>query len=1263
MVKNLNIKFIILLGTIFVLLSIFSYLIRGKLIERHEQQQIENLKTILHTSLALKAKQIQDFTTELVEHLTEFGNSSTTTDEIISSVTNLDKKNRILLKFQTICKTFNFLSARLVNLQGNLIYSYPENAPVPGKFVKLNLQKIAQTKTITLSDIHQYQDTGIIHLDLYIPILNRGEVSYAVIFEVTPEDKLYPYIEQNYTPFSTYRTYLLRRDPDGITFLNNCHTDEKLAFKLKIPYNDTEYVAVKAATAPGKLISGLDHRKLPVYAISDSVPSMNWILISEIEQSEFLETNKSFTIIANLLILTLIFLSAVTLTLIWRHTRVKFYKTLYNLELEKQVLEQHFNEVFENAHDAIILCDEYGKITNANKQALTLYQYNAEQIKGLTVNDLQQEGYRGILQPSLIDTLKQGRTIESVHIKSDGSTFPVEISEKYIYVDNHRFLQLIIRDITERRNLEEKLKKQLYLFSVLSQMNQLIVRERDFEQLISQVPSILSSSGNFQASAIITYSENGILQNIYFKSESASVFSQDITKPLCEKLLALCVKNHDVLIINDTLSHPALSEFASFLTAHKLFSLICTPIIYKQYINAFLTVFGRKKDYFSEDDKYLFQEIASDLSYAKEAMDKENMLKESELRFRTIFDNANDAIMLLHNYKFIDFNNKTLELFAAQRDDIIGKFPYELSPEFQPDGRPSKDAAFELINAALQGNRQIFDWTHKKLNGELFICEISLTKISLGGEDYIIAILRDVTEFMEYKNKLEQLNLRFNLALVSGEIGTFDYDIKKGVLFLDEFSHKMLGLEPGTFSGKFEDFLSFVHPEDLNKFTTVIKDLFDSSSNYFEYEVRLITVQGEIKHKLLRATILRDKTNVPLRATGISLDITKRKLQELELLEAKTRAEAANRVKSNILSSLSHEIRTPLTGILGFAELLKDTLHSEEEREMAELILTSGQRLLNTLTSILNLSRIEADRIEVNKSITDLSECVRQAGSLFISMAETKNLKIKFDLEPAVCANIDSNLLHQVLNNLIHNAIAYTNAGHITLRTFKEYKNNTPLAVIEVEDTGIGIPEDKLDIIFEPFRQVSEGVNRKFEGVGLGLTLAKGIVEKMNGSITASSKLGHGSIFRVTFEAIDSHIEKSPYVDSLTPPVKVTKKLPAILHIDDDPLTILTVKHFLKNFAIIDSASTGPDGIKLAKSKNYNCILLDIGLAGLSGLDTLKEIKSIPYYNNIPIIAVTAYAVSGDKEYFLSKGCTHYLSKPFTKKELIDFLKEIDIIQ
>lgn len=1264
--RNLNIKFIIFLGAVFVTFSIFSFLTRGKLIEKYEDQQLENLKTILGTGISLETQQIEDFTRDLVRHLYEFEESPVTARDIISSITEPEKKNQVLQRFKAICNAFNFQSARLVDLNGNLIYAYPDEALPVGRFAKKNLEKVAHNKTIYLSDFHSYQDTGVIHLDLYIPILSRAEVLYVIIFEVIPENKLYPLIEQNYTRFSTYRTYLLRRDFNGITFLNNCHSEDTIALKLTIPYSDTEYVAIKTSTRAGEIFKGLDHRKIPVFAMGDSIPSMNWILMSQINQSEVAEVSQPFKTIVNLLTGSLILLTGVTLTLIWRHTRVKFYKTLYNVELEKQALEQHFNEAFENANDAIILCDNTGKITNANKQALILYKYTAEEIKKKNINDLYPEQLREINNSLQIDNLKHGRRVETIHIKNDGSTFPVEVSEKYISVNSYNFIQLIIRDITERRNLEEKLNKQLYLFSVLSDVNQLIVRSENFDQLINQILDIIIAHKNLQASLMVTYNkDDGNIQNVYLQSKSSSEFSQDFAKSISETLLDLCREDKKVLIINDTLNHPALNKFTSLLSSNNLLSLICVPVTHKpQYANTFLIVFGRKKDYFIEEDISLFKEIGNDISYAREAMSKEKELRESESKFRTIFDNANDAIMLSRDYKFVDFNDKSLELFAAHRDDLLGKFPYEFSPEFQPDGRPSKEAALEFMNAALQGKRQVFDWTHKKLNGELFICEISLNKLSLNGQDYIVAILRDVTEFVKYKNKLEQLNLRFNLALASGEIGTFEYDIKKGHLFLDEFSHKMLELEPGSFSGKFEDFLSFVHPEDLPAFSAAIKDTLKSTSPYFEYEVRLITLQGKIKHKLLRAAISRDNSNFPLRAIGISLDITRRKLQELELLEAKTRAEAASRLKSNILSSLSHEIRTPLTGIIGFAELLKDTLSSPEEREMAELIHTSGRRLLNTLTSILNLSRLEADGIEINRSIIDLSECVRAAGLLFTHMAQAKNLKIKFDLETAVYANIDPNLLHQVLNNLIHNAINFTDSGYIFLRTLKKQKDNHTFAVIEVEDTGIGIPEDKLDIIFEPFRQVSEGINRKFEGVGLGLTLAKGIVERMNGSITVSSKPGSGSLFRVTFEATDSPVEEKILQNNLeTPSAKTSEKLPLILHIDDDTLTIITVKHFLKHLATVDSATNGFDGIELAKSKNYDCILLDIGLAGLSGLDTLKEIKTIPHYNNIPIIAVTAYAVPGDKEYFISAGCTHYLAKPFTKKELIDFLKEAKVIQ
>ena len=247
---------------------------------------------------------------------------------------------------------------------------------------------------------------------------------------------------------------------------------------------------------------------------------------------------------------------------------------------------------------------------------------------------------------------------------------------------------------------------------------------------------------------------------------------------------------------------------------------------------------------------------------------------------------------------------------------------------------------------------------------------------------------------------------------------------------------------------------------------------------------------------------------------AVKEDITEKKKMFEEIVASKEKAEEMNRLKTMFLANMSHEVRTPLIGILGYAEMIIEDSKDPELKEKAGVIYKSGKKLNETLDAILDLSKIEADKIDMELEKFSLTEVIEESVILYKTFAEDKHLTINFAAGTnGLLVELDKKMLTKILNNLLSNAIKYTNEGGITISTTYNYGRIN----IEVEDTGIGIPDDKIDLIFKPFRQVSEGYNRKFEGTGLGLTITKMLVEKMNGIIYLESKFGMGSKFTVEF--------------------------------------------------------------------------------------------------------------------------------------------------
>ncbi|MBN2829068.1 MAG: PAS domain S-box protein [Candidatus Cloacimonetes bacterium] len=288
-----------------------------------------------------------------------------------------------------------------------------------------------------------------------------------------------------------------------------------------------------------------------------------------------------------------------------------------------------------------------------------------------------------------------------------------------------------------------------------------------------------------------------------------------------------------------------------------------------------------------------------------------------------------------------------------------------------------------------------------------------------------------------------------------------------------------------------------------------------------DFEITLRDKDGSLVHCAISAQILKDAKNSNPHIYGIMRDVSERKRIMNELIEAKDKAEEMSKLKSAFLANMSHELRTPLVGILGFSELLYEMVPDSEIKEMVTTILESGERLHTTLNLILDLSRVEANRQEIRWSEVDFVKNISENCKLFIPMAQKKGIPILFEhSETEICCVTDSHLLDSIMSNVINNAVKYTNSGTVTITLSKRISNEESFVVIDIKDTGIGIPLDRQELIFDAFRQASEGYHRIYEGTGLGLTITKKYIELLNGTITLKSAPNQGSIFTITFPFI-----------------------------------------------------------------------------------------------------------------------------------------------
>lgn len=385
-----------------------------------------------------------------------------------------------------------------------------------------------------------------------------------------------------------------------------------------------------------------------------------------------------------------------------------------------------------------------------------------------------------------------------------------------------------------------------------------------------------------------------------------------------------------------------------------------------------------------------------------------------------------------------------------------------------------------------------------------------------------------------------------------------------------------------------------------------------------------------------------------------------------ELIIAKDHAEEMNRVKNYFLSNMSHELRTPLISILGFAELLESEITDPEHLEMLKSIREGGERLNNTLSSILEISKLEAEKGKVNLMPSLISEEINKKIELLKPMAQSKKLFIKNEIaNQTIKAKIDKELFGQALFNLLNNAIKFTKQGGVFVLLNLDRNENCDWAVIKIIDTGIGISKEHMEKILIDFRQASEGLSRNYEGIGIGLSISKKIIELMKGRLEIESEVGKGTTVTIWLPAVieEERIKEIVYNRTRTIESKLEEgteeSIPSILLVEDNPLNRDLIHRMLKNKAKVTDAEDGASAIAYAQKMRYDLVLMDINLGeGIDGVEAMYLIRRIPGYMKVPIIAVTAYVMQGDKERFLREGFDEYMSKPFTRELLVEVLSK-----
>ena len=528
------------------------------------------------------------------------------------------------------------------------------------------------------------------------------------------------------------------------------------------------------------------------------------------------------------------------------------------------------------------------------------------------------------------------------------------------------------------------------------------------------------------------------------------------------------------------------------------------------------------------------------------------------------------------------------------------------------------------------------------------------------GELILLGAVTDITERKQAQDALLQNQKLLAQTQQIGHIGSWQFEISSNHLTWTDETYRIFGIEPQTFGATYEKFLETVHPEDRAKVDAAYSRSLREEQAEYEIEHRIIRKNsGEVRHVYEKYRHDRDASGAVIRSIGMVQDITERKTNEVALLAATKASEAANRAKGLFLAKVSHEIRTPLTAIIGFGELLENADLTPAHKKYLEAINTSGSVLSSLINDILDLSKIDSGQLAIKPKDFTLHNLITKLVATQEQHIARKNLSFNLSIESDVPDLLigDPLRIQQVLLNLLGNAIKFTEKGDIGIAvSVVEESGLRVLVDIAVRDTGIGISTNAQERIFEPFVQALGSRNHNYGGSGLGLTISRSLVGLMGGTIRLESREGVGSTFHLLIPLQRKNGNLSEQTLLEREPLLWSGPALNILLAEDNLVNSHFIKTVLENMGhAVTAMENGKLALDILKTNTFDLVFMDIQMPMLSGVDVLSVIREMEQLSgkHLTVIALTAYALIGDKEKYLKMGFDGYLSKPFKTKELV----------
>jgi PAS domain S-box-containing protein len=651
--------------------------------------------------------------------------------------------------------------------------------------------------------------------------------------------------------------------------------------------------------------------------------------------------------------------------------------------------------------------------------------------------------------------------------------------------------------------------------------------------------------------------------------------------------------------------------------------------------------------------------------------------READERAHIIFDTAPFAsCMFDKDFNLLDCNQEIVKMLGIPDKEYFLKRHSELSPEYQPCGELSVEKSAKENHIAFEKGYHRFEWMHRKLNGEFLPVEITLVRVKYKGEYAIAGYIRDLTE----QKAAEQLT-----KIVTEKTSTLKaiLDATPDLIFCKDLNLRYTEINKAmeTHSNRLRsdvigknDAEALWIPSDLMAEYNALDRKIINEKQTVAVEEYIETFDGERPlFETIKTPLIQDGKVTGL--VGISRDITQRKAME-ELAKQQAEAEAANHAKSAFLASMSHEIRTPMNAILGITEIQLQNKLSADTRDALNIIYNSGYTLLGIINDLLDLSRIEAGKLELMNDRYETASMINDTINLNTAHIGSKQIEFKLYVDEYLPFELigDELRVKQILNNLLSNAFKYTNKGEVSLSfsaqtSDEDLAGSTPSVTLNiiVRDTGQGMTEEQIRDMFDAYSRFNLKANRYIEGTGLGMNIVQQLVKKMHGDISVNSEPGKGT--EIIVHLIQGYASPTKLGKELAENLRgfrlfgtskmkkaqiVREPMPygKVLVVDDMETNLYVARGFLLPYGLtIDTALSGMEAIEKIEHGNvYDIVFMDHMMPVMDGIEAVKIMRAKGYM--LPIVALTANAVSGQAEMFMGNGFDGFISKPIDIREM-----------